>query len=217
MEAREETRVSVEVNPNKCYILIGDISVSMQERDPRCAGLSRYDYMLEKFKLFISQASEFDEHGEVDVILFGERVHVFKEVTLEKIGSKLNRIGYEGMTNLDKALESAYELHLEEKKEMKSEGKIHPGTVCFVFTDGAPTNKRAVEQVIVDIANHITKEDEFNITFLTVGSVPADLNYWLNGLHDSLESRLTQDFDIFHCEKLEDVDFLSAVNTVNHD
>ena len=100
---------------------------------------------------------------------------------------------------------------------MKDEGKEHPGTVCFVFTDGKPTNQRGVEQVIVDIANHIRSEDEFNITFLTVGSVPPQVDKWLAGLHDDIEDRLKQDFDIFHCEKLEDVDFLGAVNTVNHD
>jgi hypothetical protein len=60
-------------------------------------------------------------------------------------------------------------------------------------------------------------EDEFNITFLTVGSVPTQVDKWLAGLHNDIEDRLKQDFDIFHCEKLEDVDFLGAVNTVNHD
>lgn len=205
-----------EVNANREYILVGDISVSMKEIDPRCGGQSRYDYMLEKFKLFIDTAAKFDTHGEVDVILFGERVHLYKEMTLDEIGSKLNRISFEGMTNLDLALEAAYQRHLEKCKEMKAEGKEHPGTVCFVFTDGVPTNMRAVEQTIVDIANHIRAEDEFNITFLTVGSVPTQVDKWLAGLHNDIEDRLKQDFDIFHCEKLEDVDFLGAVNTVNH-
>src|SRR3990167_2733145 len=98
MEAREPV-VTKEVNANREFILVGDISVSMQERDPRCGGQSRYDYMLEKFKLFIDTASKFDQHGEVDVLLFGEKVHLFPEVTLDEISTKLNRVAFEGMTN----------------------------------------------------------------------------------------------------------------------
>ena len=208
---------TVEVNANREFILAGDISASMAEKDHKCNGLSRYEFMLEKFKLFILEASKFDKHGAPTILLFGQDVHVYKDVSLDDISSKLNRVNFEGMTNLDKAIEKAYEIHIEEKRDMKREGKIHPGTVLLVFTDGAPTNRRSVESVIVDIANHIEREDEFNITFLTVGSVPKELDQYLSGLHDDIEHQLTQDFDIFHCERLEDVDFLGAVNTVNHE
>lgn len=209
----ETNKVVIEVNPNREFILIGDISGSMSETDAKCANQPRYDYMLEKFKLFISEASKFDQHGKVDVILFGEKIHMFPEVTMDEIKDKLNRVDFEGATMTDKALEAAYERHLEKKKEDKD----HPGTVCFVFTDGIPTNKVAVENIIVDIANHIEKEDEFNITFLTVGSVPVVVDRWLSGLHDEIEKRIKRDFDIIHVEKLENVNFLGAVNTVNHD
>jgi uncharacterized protein YegL len=216
MEARA-TNVAKDLNMNREFILCGDISGSMAERDSRCAGETRYDYMLEKFKLFISEASKVDQHGEIDVILFGEKVHVYPEVKLEEISQKLSRVKAEGATMTDLALEAAYQRHIEKKRTMKLVGETHPGTVCFVFTDGEPTNKRATEQVIVDIANHISREDEFNITFITVGSIAPATDKWLNGLHDDIEDRLTQDFDIFHVEKLEDVDFVAAVNTVNHD
>lgn len=209
----ESQKVVKEVRPDKEYILIGDISGSMSESDPRCANQPRYDYMLEKFKLFISEASKFDEHGKVDVILFGEKVHIYKEVTLDEIRSKLNKVDFEGATMTDKALEMAYNRHLEKRKDEPN----LPGTVCFVFTDGMPTNRKAVEDVIIDIANHIQKEDDFNITFLTVGSVPLQVDSWLTNLHDEVEKKLKRDFDIIHVEKLEDVDFLGAVNTVNHD
>ncbi len=206
-----------EVMPVREYVLCADISGSMAERDPKCANESRYDYMMEKFKLFIQEASKWDSHNEVDIILFGEKVHIYKEVTLDDISSTLSRVKAEGATMTDLALEAAYQRHMEKKKEMKAAGEVHPGTVCMVFTDGDPTDKRSVERIIVDIANHIESEDEFNITFITVGTVTPSLDVWLNNLHDELEDRLKQDFDIFHREKLEDVDFLGAVNTVNHD
>lgn len=216
MEARE-LRHSIEVNPNREYMLAGDISMSMTERDARCGGMNKYDYMLEKFKLFIHEASKFDKHGAPTILLFGERVHVYKDTTLDEVNRDLTSVRFEGYTFIDRVIEKAYEIHREEKREMKREGKTHPGTVLFVFTDGAPTNRKAVEDIIVDIANHIEREDEFNITFLTVGTIPRDLEEFLDGLHDNIDKRLDQDFDIFHCEKLEDVDFLGAVNTVNHE
>lgn len=212
-----EARKVVEVNANREFILAGDISISMTEKDRRTEGLSRYNYMLEKFKLFIHEASQFDKHGAPTILLFGENVHVYKDTTLDDITSKLSKVQFEGRTYLDKVILAAYEIHRDEKRALKREGKFHPGTVLLVFTDGEPTNRKAVEDVIVDIANHIESEDEFNITFLTVGDVPVELDRYLAGLHDDVDLRLTQDFDIFHVEKLEDVDFLGAVNTVNHE
>lgn len=211
-----QERVKVEVNANREFILAGDISASMSERDPKCNGEQKYQYMLEKFKLFILEASKFDKHGAPTILLFGENVHVFKDATLDDVSLKLNRVSFEGQTNLDKVIEAAYQIHLEEVRDMKREGKIHPGTVLLVFTDGAPSNRRAVESIIVDIANHIEREDEFNITLLTVGTVPKELDQYLSGLHDDIEHRLTQDFDIIHVERLEDVDFLGAVDVINH-
>jgi len=211
-----EARVIQEVRPDREYILLGDISGSMTQKDPLCGDQSRYNYMLEKFKLFIKEAAQFDSHGEVDVILFGETIHLFAETTIEKIDSTLNRVQAEGATMTDKALEMAYDRHRAKKKEMAAKGESHPGTVCFVFTDGDPTNKRAVEDVIVDIANHIEREDEFNVTFLTVGTRSNELEAWLSGLHDKVENRISRDFDIIHVERMEKVNFLAAVNTVNH-
>ncbi len=109
-------QVVKEVRPDREYILLGDISGSMSESDMKCANQPKYDYMLEKFKLFINEASKFDQHGKVDVILFGETVHLYPEVTVEEIRDKLNRVQFEGQTNTDKALEVAYERHLEKKK-----------------------------------------------------------------------------------------------------
>lgn len=202
----------VEVKADREYILIGDISGSMSAKDPKCGGETRYKYMLEKFKNFIKQAEDFDPHGPC-VILFGEDVHTFEDTTLEKISKDLifNDPNFESFTNLDKALEEAYRLHRAKKGEFAKEGKLHPGTVCMVFTDGQPTNKAAVERVIVRIANAIDREDEFNIYILTVGTIEPSLKDYLDNLHDGLESQLTQDFDIIHINEIEKTKFMTAV------
>ena len=42
----------VEIDPNMQYILAGDTSGSMETKDSKCNGMTRYNYMLEKFESF---------------------------------------------------------------------------------------------------------------------------------------------------------------------
>lgn len=201
---------NLEIDPNKCYILAGDISASMASVDPKCGGNSRYDYMLEKFQQFIKKSEDFDPHGPT-VMLFGEKVTVYPETNLEVVKSKLTNINFEGFTNTDKLIDQAYEKHKEEKREYAADKKFHPGTILLIFTDGAATNRLAVERSIIRIANEIDREDEFTITFLTVGQRDHSLNQFLENLHENIEKQLKQDFDIVHVEELEKVDFMGAV------
>ena len=170
-----------EINPNKEYVLCGDISASMTTIDPACANERRYAYMLEKFKMFIKAAEDFDPHGP-SIILFGEGYYVFPETTLEKLETqpKFKNIDFEGFTNIHLAIDAAYNIHREKKSEFAKEGKLHPGTMCLIFTDGEPTNRLAVEKSIISIANAIDREDEFNIIFLTVGTVRPELQAYLD-------------------------------------
>src|SRR3569623_1844236 len=201
---------TLEVNPNKEYILAGDISNSMTMADPLCGNSSRYKYMLEKFKQFIKTAEEYDPHGPT-ILLFGENVHVYPDSTLEKVNSALDSVAFEGFTNLDLAIKSAYAIHLEKKREMEEAGETHPGTVMLVFTDGEPTARLPVLNILVKIANEIKSEDEFNVVLLTVGTIDRGLQQYLDNLHDDLEAKNPRDFDIFHVMRLEQTSFLNSV------
>ncbi len=206
-----------EVNPNKEYILCGDISTSMQTVDPKCADNSRYKYMLEKFKSFIKTSEEFDPHG-ATLILFGEKTHNYPDTTLEKLEKDriLDNVDFEGFTNIHLAIDDAYTMHKEKKSEFANEGKVHPGTICMIFTDGEPTNRLAVEKKIIQIANEIDREEEFQIVFLTVGTINHELKTYLDGLHDTLEKKLTKDYDIFHVLELDKTSFLSVAAANQH-
>lgn len=206
-----------EVNPNKEYILCGDISASMQTVDQKCADNSRYKYMLEKFKSFIKASEDFDPHG-ASIILFGEKTHNYPDTTLEKLEKDriLDKIDFEGFTNIHLAIDDAYKIHKEKKSEFANEGKVHPGTICMIFTDGDPTNRLAVERTIIQIANEIDREEEFQIVFLTVGTISHELKSYLDGLHDTLEKKLTKDYDIFHVLELDKTSFLSVAAANQH-
>lgn len=198
---------NIEIDPNKQYILAGDISMSMTGTDPKCAGQTRYNYMLEKFKAFIKISEDYDPDGPT-IILFGENVKVFRNTNLAAIDSELSKINFEGFTNTDKAIDEAFRLHREEKSELAKNGKVHQGTIMMLFTDGAPTNRAAVGRSIITIANAIDTRDEFGIIFLTVGTIASDLREWLTMIDDNLKEAK---HDIVDVKALEEVSFLGAV------
>lgn len=210
---------NLEIEPNKEYILGGDISISMESIDVACGNNTRFSYMLEKFESFIQEASNFDQHGAPTVILFGEKVHVFEHVNIDKIKSELSRVRFEGFTNLHLLIEKSFDLHREDKAELEKDKKFHPGTKLLVFTDGAPTSRPMVEKELIRIIGQIDSEDEFQIHFLTVGTIDRNLKEWLDGLHDKMEDKKInpRDFDIIHISKLEDISFLGVVGQNRHD
>lgn len=208
----------LEINPNKEYILAGDISGSMSCFDDACGGNTRYRYMLEKFQLFIKTAEDFDEHGAPTIMLFGEKVRIFEHKKYEDIRSTIENIEFEGLTNLHLVIEEAYRLHRDDKSKLALARAFHPGTHLIVFTDGEPTNRAAVERIIARIISEIDTEEEFQINFLTVGKVDNSVRNWLDGLHDKMEDKKInpRDFDIIHVDKLEDVNFMGAVAANRH-
>lgn len=205
---------NIEIDPNKQYILCGDISGSMDSVDAKCGGQTRYKYMLEKFQNFIKTSEDFDPDGPT-VLLFGENVHTFKNTNLEAVKSKLENVTFEGFTNTHQVLIEAFCLHKAEKSELAKQSKAHPGTIVLVFTDGAPTNRAALEREIVAIANHIDRDDEFSIGFLTVGTVPQDLKDFLVHLDDELKGKAK--YDIVDVKELESVSFMKAVEGAMND
>lgn len=197
--------MSYEIDPNKQYILAGDISASMTTPDAACGGQTRYAYMLEKFEQFIKASEDFDPDGPT-VYLFGENVYEYENTTLEAVKSKLENVTFEGWTNTDKAISEAWAMH---KREKSANGGAHPGTVVLVFTDGSPTNRKALENTIVSISNELDRDEEFSIEFLTVGTIDVDLQHYLTHLDDELKGKAK--YDIVDVKKVEEVNFLQAV------
>lgn len=108
------------------------------------------------------------------------------------------------MTDTASAIREAYALH-------KKGG--YAQTVCFLFTDGAPSDKNAVKDVIRTIAAEIKDEHEFAISILTVGNIDAGLQAFLTELDDDLKAK----HDIVDVKKLEEVDFMAAFAGALHD
>jgi hypothetical protein len=199
---------NIEISLNREYILAGDISASMRTVDPKCMDLTRYTYMLEKFKSFIQTTSDFDKHGGCTIMLFGKDVHKYEHANLSTIEEKLNDIGFEPLTMTDKLLEEAFDEHLEEKVKMLKQNEIHPGTTLMIFTDGEPTDMANVKRIIEMIENKIDLDTEFKIIFLTVGTISLVVQNFLKTLVTISKKKIVS---IFELDKIE---FIAAASGV---
>lgn len=198
---------NIEIDLKREYILAGDISISMSTEDPLCGNLSRYSYMLEKFKHFIKLACDIDPHGAPTVMLFGKEVYVYDHANITLIDEKLSNVKFEPLTMTDELLAMALRKHKEEKAEKADAKEFYNGTTLLIFTDGEPTLQASVERVLKEIENYVDRDDEFEIVFLTVGTVSPLLNFWLD--------KLKTTFPMVRVEELDKVEFIQAITKFN--
>lgn len=201
---------NLELNKGDNFIFCFDVSSSMTIRDT-ASGASRIDYLKEKLRAFVEEAGKYDDDG-IDLITFGHIVKVKPKLTPASAGQIIDDLrADEGATFTEKALKKAFELH-------------HAGgyaqTVCFVATDGAPSDKDAVKATIRDIASQLKPDPEnpadsheFAISFLTVGQIDSALEAFLKELDDDLKAK----YDIVDVKALDDVDFVTAFVGALHD
>jgi Mg-chelatase subunit ChlD len=186
----------LELNKGDDFIFLLDVSGSMSATDTP-NGLSRYEFAKEKALAFCHEAAKIDSDG-ISIIRFGHNIEKFSDITPDQIEKAFAGGANEGSTETAKALQAAWEEHLERKNEQ---------TFVLVVTDGAPRDQQAVKNVIIDITNKVKDEREFNIAFLQVGN-DASVAAFLKELDDDLKGAK---YDIVDVKRLEEVDFMTAV------
>lgn len=191
---------NLELNKGDQFIIGLDISGSMGATD--CpGGMSRINYTLETVRTFVREAAKWDPDG-VSFYPFGATVHAFPDLKPEDIDTKLVSIKLEGATMTHLAVNRAYAEHKAKNNEQ---------TFLMIFTDGAPSDPDALRNEIVRITNDVKDAGEFRIAFITVGERTAELDKYLTDLDDNLTSGGAK-YDIVDVKRLEDVDFMAAVN-----
>lgn len=196
---------NLELNKGDQFIIGLDISGSMGSTDTP-GSMSRYLYSLETLKTFVREAAKWDPDG-VSFYLFGAKLQAFRDLKPEEIDSKLKGIKLEGATMTHLAIDAAYAEHKDKKNEQ---------TFFMLFTDGEPSDPDAVRQSIIKITNDVKDEKEFRIAFITVGNRSPELDAWLTALDDTLTQSGAK-YDIVDVKKLEDVDFMAAVDGALND
>lgn len=193
-----ENANNLELNQGDDFILALDVSGSMGTKD--CpGGLSRFEFAMEKTKLFAHEAAKIDTDG-VSIYRFGHNVTKYPDVTEDQL-DKLIGSGApnESATLTHEAIAAAYSEHVERKNEQ---------TFLFIITDGAPTDPQAVMSTIAGITQKVKDEKEFRIAFLTVGQIDNHLQAFLTKLDDALPGAK---YDIVDVKALADVSFYAAV------
>lgn len=196
---------NLELNKGDQFIIGLDISGSMGATD--CpGGLSRIAYSLETLKTFVREAAKWDPDG-VSFYPFGVTVHAFPDLQPAEIDTKLVGIKLEGATMTHLAVNRAYAEHKAKKNEQ---------TFLLIFTDGEPSDPDALRNEIIGITNDVKDEKEFRIAFITVGQRSASLDAYLTALDDDL-TKAGAKYDIVDVKRLEEVDFMAAVDGALND
>jgi len=189
---------NLELNQGDDFIIAIDVSGSMANTD--CpGGLSRFQFALEKTKLFAHEAAKIDTDG-VSIYRFGHQITKFSDITEDKLDSTIaSAPPNESATLTHEVIAAAYQEHVERKNEQ---------TFLLIITDGSPTDPGAVLSTIAGITQKMKDEKEFRIQFLTVGNIDAPLQNFLTKLDDALPGAK---YDIVDVKPLADVAFMAAV------
>lgn len=138
------------------YIVLVDHSGSMGLGSERVSG-SRLDEVEADVKAIAKVSAEHDDDG-ITVIAFDDQIDVFDGVGALKVGDVFKRFPPRGGTTLGPALEEAY------KKAKTSKKSV----VVFVYTDGAPSDKRAATAVIDKCGKELGRP-KIGFVFIQVG------------------------------------------------
>lgn len=187
-----------ELNAGDDFIIALDVSASMDVKD--CpGGLTRFDYALEKVKVFAHEAAKYDTDG-VSIYRFGSDITKFPDITEDKIDLVIGgQPPTQCATLTHEAIQQAYAEHVERRNDQ---------TFLLIITDGQPSNEAAVFSVIAEITHQIKDEKEFRIQFLTVGKQTIALIDFLRKLDDALPGAK---YDIVDVKELDKVNFYAAV------
>lgn len=191
---------NLELNKGDQFVIGLDISRSMGNTD--CpGGMDRLTYTLETVSQFVKEAEKWDPDG-VSFYPFGATVHAFPDLKSDEIDAKLKTLKMEGATMTHLAVDRAFQEHLAKKNAQ---------TFLMIFTDGEPSDPDGLKRSIIKITEAVKDPNEFRIAFLTVGTRSAELDAYLTALDDNLTSAGAK-YDIVDVKRLEEVDFMAAVD-----
>jgi uncharacterized protein YegL len=165
--------------------------------------MSRWDYAQEQTMAIARQCAKFDSDG-IDVIVFAGSPKLYSGVTPDKVKQIFVENNPSGSTDTAAALKMA----LDGYNTRKAAGAAKPITVVCI-TDGAPTDQKAVDKVIIDHANSMQDDSETGITFIQIGKDPAARKF-LEHLDNDLQSAGAK-FDIVDTKNEEEMETTSIV------
>jgi uncharacterized protein with von Willebrand factor type A (vWA) domain len=184
---------------NRDYTLIIDTSGSMATKDEK-GGKSRWAAMQESTFALACKCEQFDPDG-ITVYMFSTEFKRYDDVTASKVTEIFKENDPFGSTDLASVLKHATDSYFERKD--KGESKPN-GETILVVTDGAPDDREAVKQVIIDASKKIGRDEELAISLIQIGT-DQEATEFLKELDDKLKDAETT-FDICDTVTMKDIE-----------
>jgi hypothetical protein len=172
VEAKREQNARVVQRKDYQYILVVDRSGSMGSFNDCPGGATRWDYALECAQSFVSKCVR-RQGSPMKLVLFSSKAKLLDGVTADQLPSIWEEHEPYGGTNMADAVQMALDEHF------KAAGKKH---IVVVITDGAPDNREALANVIVDATHRMRDDAELGLQFIQIGKDPkaAEFLAWLD-------------------------------------
>lgn len=169
----------------------------------KSTNISRWDSAGLEIAGFVKEVETIDMNG-LDLVFFGGTIETHENQTSAQIMSTFAKLRPNGGTPLAEGLSQGFRVL---KKSPK------PKKFIFCHTDGAPNNRQAVRQVIIDQANSQSRDDEMTILFVQIGNDPTATAF-LRELDDDLKGAK---FDIVDAKTAEEAKkFESVAELIAH-
>lgn len=192
---------------NRDYTLILDKSGSMSIAD-QSGGISRWAAAEESTLALARKCEQFDPDG-ITVYVFSTRFQRYDNVTTDTVEAIFQTHQPGGLTNLADVLRDALNNFL----QRKAAGQLDKeGETILVITDGEPSDRMAVAQVIVGATQHLDRDDELAISFIQVGN-DAGATTFLQALDDQLEE-IGAKFDICDTLTMDEMEEMSLAEVL---
>lgn len=185
------------------YIILIDKSGSMTT--PDCAGgVSRWKMAQEYATSIAHKCEEFDDDG-IEIIMFSGKPTAFKNTTAAKVAEIFASVEPSGSTDTAAALQLVFDGY----NTRKAAGEAKP-MIIVVITDGAPTDRDAVDKAITNFANSMTEDGECGIQFVQIGKDP-EARKFLEHLDNDLQA-LGAKFDIVDTKNQDEMEEISITD-----
>lgn len=183
---------------NRDYTLMIDKSSSMATSDDP-DGKTRWQIAQESTLALAQKCEEIDPDG-ITVYVFSGAFKRYDNVTSGKVTKVYEENQPMGQTDLATVLQDAFDDYF--KRKEAGTAKVN-GETFLIITDGEPTDRKAVINLIMDAAQKVDREDELGISFIQVGT-DKDATRFFKALDDDLEG-VGAKFDIVDTVTVDDM------------